>query len=114
MKRAFIFFFLILSSSFCCAQDFTIPLYQGQVPNAKRTPADYIEETDSNSLIKNVSIPTMQAYFPDKNKANGTAVIIFPGGGYFVLAPKKCIEIAKAFSALGGCCFCCEVSFTQR
>jgi len=105
LKRAFIFFFCILSSSFCCAQDLTIPLYQGQVPNAKKTPADYIEETDSNGLTKNVSIPTMQAYFPDKNKANGTAVIIFPGGGYFVLAPKKCIEIAKAFSALGVAAF---------
>jgi acetyl esterase/lipase len=101
LKRAFIFFFYIFSWSVCCAQHFTIPLYQGQVPNAKKTPADYVEETDSNGLIKNVSIPTMEAYLPDKNKANGTAVIIFAGGGYFVLAPKKCIEIAKAFSALG-------------
>ncbi|WP_293312376.1 alpha/beta hydrolase [Pedobacter sp. UBA5917] len=101
MKRAFIFFFYILSASFCYAQDLTIPLYHNQIPNAKKTPVDYVEETDSSGLIKNVSIPSMQAYFPDKNKANGTAVIIFAGGGYFVLAPKKCIEIAKAFNALG-------------
>ncbi|NII81991.1 MULTISPECIES: alpha/beta hydrolase [unclassified Pedobacter] len=105
MNRAFIFFFYILSSSFCYAQDLTIPLYQGQVPNAKKTPADYIEETDSSGLIKNVSMPTMQAYLPNKNKANGTAVIIFAGGGYFVLAPKKCIEIAKAFNTLGVAAF---------
>lgn len=43
----------------------------------------------------------MAVYLPEKSKANGTAVIIFAGGGYFVLAPKKCIEIAKAFTALG-------------
>lgn len=47
----------------------------------------------------------MQAYFPQKGKANGTAVLIFAGGGYFVLAPKKCIELAKAFNALGVAAF---------
>ncbi|MBB6239008.1 acetyl esterase/lipase [Pedobacter sp. AK013] len=105
MNRALIFFFYILSVSFCYAQDLTIPLYQGQVPNAKKTPADYREETDSSGLIKNVSIPTMQAYFPAKHKANGTAIIIFAGGGYFVLAQKKCVEIAKAFTELGVAAF---------
>lgn len=43
----------------------------------------------------------MTAYFPENGKTNGTAVIIFAGGGYFVLAPKKCIEIAKEFNTLG-------------
>lgn len=105
MNRVLIFFFSILSVSFCYAQDLTIPLYQAQVPNSKKTPVDYREETDSSGLIKNVSIPTMQAYLPAKNKANGTAVIIFAGGGYFVLAPKKCIEIARAFNALGVAAF---------
>ncbi|WP_343524189.1 alpha/beta hydrolase [Pedobacter sp.] len=105
MYRAFVFFFSILSVSFCYAQDLTIQLYPERVPNSKKTPADYTEETDSSGLIKNVSIPTMQAYFPAKNKANGTAVILFAGGGYFVLAPKKCIEMARAFNALGVAAF---------
>ncbi len=101
MKQAAIFIFYTCIAFFCHAQDLVIPLYQDKIPNAKKTPADYIEQTDSAGLIENVSIPTIAAYFPEKSKANGTAVILFAGGGYFVLAPKKCIEIAKAFNAMG-------------
>ena len=101
MKRAVTLIFCILLISLCRAQDQVIPLYPHGIPNSKKTPPDYIEQTDSTGLISNVSVPAMQAYFPEKGKANGTAVIIFAGGGYFVLAPKKCVELAKAFRALG-------------
>lgn len=105
MKRALILIFCILLISLCQAQDHVIPLYPNGIPNSKKTPPDYIEQTDSAGLISNVSVPTMQAYFPQKGKANGTAVIIFAGGGYFVLAPKKCVELAKAFNRLGVAAF---------
>lgn len=90
---------LLITASY--SQDLVLPLYEHSIPNSKKTPADYIEETDSAGLISNVSIPTISVYFADKTKANGTAVILFAGGGYFVLAPKKCIEIAKAFNEMG-------------
>ncbi len=83
------------------AQDQVIPLYTKTIPNSKPTPANYVEEIDSNGLIRQVSIPTLTAYFAKKELANGTAVIISPGGGYFVLSPKKCIELAQAFNQLG-------------
>lgn len=105
MKRAVIFIFCILFIFFCQAQTRLIPLYLHGIPNSKEVPPDYVEQTDSAGLIRNVSAPAMQAYFPEKDKANGTAVIIFAGGGYFVLAPKKCIELAKAFNALGVAAF---------
>ncbi len=95
---------LILSLLFITvshSQDLVLPLYTDVIPNAKKTPADYIEAVDSAGLISNVSVPTISVYFPEKAKANGTAVILFAGGGYFVLAPKKCIEIAKAFNQAG-------------
>lgn len=105
LKRAIIFIFCTLSIPLCRAQDQVIPLYPHGIPNSKKTPPDYIEQTDSAGLISNVSFPDMQAYFPEKGKANGTAVLIFAGGGYFVLAPKKCVELAKAFNALGVAAF---------
>lgn len=32
--------------------------------------------------IGNISKPTLTVYLPDKDKANGTAVVVIPGGGY--------------------------------
>lgn len=101
MKRTIFLSFFILSLHPGYAQDKIIPLYEKDIPNSKKIPANYIEETDSTGLTGKVSIPTMAAYFPEKGKASGTAVLIFAGGGYFVLAQKKCIEIAKAFNKTG-------------
>lgn len=93
--------FFILAINLSYAQDQIILLYEKGIPNAKKTPVNYTEETDSTGLTSKVSIPSMTAYFPQKTKANGTGVIIFAGGGYFVLARKKCVEIAEAFNDLG-------------
>lgn len=101
MKQVIVLLFSVLFITVSYAQDLVLPLYANTIPNAKATPADYVEETDSAGLISNVSLPTISVYFPEKTKANGTAVILFAGGGYFVLAPKKCIEIAKAFNQTG-------------
>jgi acetyl esterase/lipase len=101
LKRAISLLFLITFVHLTYAQDKIIPLYKNGIPNSKKTPANYIEGTDSSGLISKVSIPTMAAYFPEKGKANGTAVLIFAGGGYFVLAQKKCVEIAKEFNKNG-------------
>lgn len=83
------------------AQNLVIPLYEKTIPNSKKGPANYKEEIDSAGLISKVTQPTLTAYFAKPELANGTAVIISPGGGYFVLSLKKCIEIAKAFNELG-------------
>ena len=101
MKHLFILWLLIFSSQVNFAQEQIIPLYEKIIPNSKKTPPNYVEETDTNGLTRNVSIPTMAAYFPEKSIANGTAVIIFAGGGYFVLAQTTCVEIAKAFNKIG-------------
>ncbi|KQC00858.1 alpha/beta hydrolase [Pedobacter sp. Hv1] len=93
-----VIFLLFLSAK---AQDQIIPLYEKEIPNSKKAPTNYVEEIDSNGLISKVTVPTLTAYFAKKELATGTAVIIAPGGGYFVLSPKKCIELAKAFNQIG-------------
>ncbi|MCF3108071.1 alpha/beta hydrolase [Niabella sp. CC-SYL272] len=40
-------------------------------------------------------------FFPKKGTANGTAVLIFPGGGYFLLSLPACEEIARGLNRAG-------------
>ena len=101
MKHFILTLSLILTFQHAYAQNQIIPLYENGIPDSKIPPAGYAEETDSAGLISKVIFPTLSTYFPDRKMSTGTAVIICPGGGYFVLSPKKCVEIAKAFAETG-------------
>jgi acetyl esterase/lipase len=82
---------------------FTKPLllYPDGVPNSKPVPVDYAEKND-NGWITKVSEPTLTPFFPEQNRATGTAVIVIPGGGYAGIAINhEGIEIAKKFAAAG-------------
>lgn len=60
------------------------PLYSGTIPLSR--PAPNREESyrgaDGKERIRKVSQPTLTVFLPAKEKSNGTAVIICPGGGY--------------------------------
>lgn len=52
--------------------------------------------------VSNVHTPTLTVFVPKKECANGTAVVICPGGGYGVLAiQKEGYAIAQWFNDLG-------------
>lgn len=61
-----------------------IALYEANMPNSK-TATSNINESFENGMYRNVVSPTIEVYLPEKDKANGTAVIICPGGGYSVI-----------------------------
>lgn len=83
------------------AQENPLPLYPNGVPNSKPTPATYVEKNDKG-WATNVSIPTITPYLPEKGTANGTSIIVFPGGGYAGLSMEnEGSSIAKAFNKLG-------------
>jgi acetyl esterase/lipase len=94
---------LMIVAHICTAQK-VIPLYNGAIPNSKKTPKDYVEQRDTSGFIINVSVPTLSIYLPDKSIANGTAVIITPSGGYEVWVDEG-VEIAKAFNKVGVAAF---------
>ena len=82
-----------------------IPLYDGAIPGAKNS-ATYIEETvkgtDGISRVSKVVTPTLTVFSPSADKANGTAVIICPGGGYGILAiDHEGYNVAKRFNEIG-------------
>src|SRR5471030_2468927 len=86
------------------AQDLKpIPLYPNGVPNSKKAPADYVEpDLAKVSMLNKVTEPTLTPFFPEKGKANGTAVVICPGGGYQNLAIKsEGFDVAKEFNKIG-------------
>lgn len=82
------------------AQGKVVPLYSGEIPNSKKTPAHYQEVLDTNGLFTQISVPTLTVYTPEKGKENGTAVIILPSGGYRVVVDEGG-DFAKAFTSKG-------------
>jgi acetyl esterase/lipase len=57
---------------------------------------------DGVKAIRNVTQPTLTVYPADPAKANGTAVIVCPGGAYFILAiDKEGTDVAHWLAARG-------------
>ncbi|MBO9633981.1 MAG: alpha/beta hydrolase [Chitinophagaceae bacterium] len=92
---------ILVSTQSILSQQHSIPLYDGPIPNSKKAPAGYAEITDSFNQVRMVTQPSLLPFFPAPGKSKGTAVIIFPGGGYFLLSLDACIEIAKGLSNEG-------------
>jgi acetyl esterase/lipase len=93
--------------AFLCAKSMAqgnepIALYPKGVPNAKQVAAGTYGEKTVNNRISKVSIPVLIPYFPEKGKANGTAIIICPGGGYsFLSMDNEGYSIARKFNEIG-------------
>ncbi len=82
---------LLCVSALTHAQQPVIPLYSGVAPgseNATQKEVSFVNP-DKQTRIRNVTQPTLTAFLPDRAKANGTAIIIAPGGGFMHLAIEK-------------------------
>jgi acetyl esterase/lipase len=104
--KIFLFALFLLSclSNSSMAQQIT-PLYSGAIPNSKAD-ASVKEKSEINAdsvwLLSNVVEPTLTVFLPDKGKANGTAVVICPGGGYWVVAAgHEGNDVAMEFASVG-------------
>lgn len=62
-----------------------VPIWPNTPPDAQFGPPPNTETIPELGEIDNVSRPTMTVYSP-KGKNTGAAVVVFPGGGYYVLA----------------------------
>lgn len=66
-----------------------LPLYAGTIPNSKPS-------------LKEAEQPTLTFYLPPADRASGTAVIIFPGGGYgTIVTNTEGTPIAQEFVKQG-------------
>jgi acetyl esterase/lipase len=62
-----------------------VPIWPGAAPDARFGPPANTETMPEPGEVDNVSRPAMTVYAP-KGKNTGAAVVVFPGGGYRVLA----------------------------
>ncbi|MCP5530341.1 MAG: alpha/beta hydrolase [Opitutaceae bacterium] len=87
MKRCITFALLsLLMPLAASAHERVIPLWPEGVPGAKSIPAERIE---ADGRIAHVSAPTLTVVAPNIDRANGTAVIVCPGGGYRFLSNAR-------------------------
>jgi len=66
----------------------TIDLYDGTIPNSKKSQVVETIPPANDGIVRvtGVTTPQLIAFFPEKNNNLGKAAIIFPGGGYSILA----------------------------
>jgi acetyl esterase/lipase len=102
------FFLLLLMISRAAHSQQSIPLYQGELPFGKpcnETDHEFIDTSWNKSgilIVDHITRPSMTIYRPPKKSATRAAVIIFPGGGYGVLAAgHEGADVARAFNAAG-------------
>src|ERR1019366_1457478 len=108
MKKSGLLSFII----FCFMQPMsaqqTISLYDGTVPNSKPYTIREVwdPQPDGDTIVHFTSQPTLTVFLPDPSKANGTAVVICPGGGYWVTSIiKEGYNVARKFNEMGVAAF---------
>lgn len=99
-----IFILAIILSGMSLAQIKSINIWPDKVPNSIYNP-DYkvIVASDENwTYTRNIANPNMDMYPAPANIANGTAVVICPGGGYWGLAfQHEGAQVAEWFNSFG-------------
>jgi acetyl esterase/lipase/lysophospholipase L1-like esterase len=82
-----------------------IPLYSGPAPGSGKwdwQEGEMYSDIWQTRVVYNVATPTLTAYLPAAGTANGTAVVICPGGGFHALSiDSEGIDVAKWLNAKG-------------
>ena len=88
-----------------------IPLYDGPAPGSEGSTQHEnsldlhdprFKEAHPDTLVWNVTKPTLTVFRPAQGKSNGTAVIVAPGGGFRVLSfQNEGIRVAQALASRG-------------
>ena len=86
MKHLLTFLILLFGTSLAFSQNHTLNLWPGLPPLQKES--DQQEKTVREGIVRisNVQTPSIEVYLPTQQIATGEAVLIFPGGGYGILA----------------------------
>lgn len=82
----------------------TLPLWPNGAPGFEARKD--IPEQAASYWVKNINSPSLTVFLPPKEKANGAAVVICPGGGFRELVfGAEGVEPAKYFNNLGVAAF---------
>ncbi|ASV31681.1 alpha/beta hydrolase-fold protein [Maribacter cobaltidurans] len=104
IKRTALLLIYFVFTNFICAQQ-EIKLYEGKAPGSEEWTwkKGLSEKNQFNTpIVYNVIDPTITAYLPPKSTANGTAVIVAPGGAFHTLSVQsEGIDVAKWLNSKG-------------
>ena len=96
-RNLYLILHFLFFSVFINAQEI-ITLYPNKIPNSK---SSTIKES-GEGMYKDVTIPTLEYFKPNSEKATGAAVIIVPGGGYSVVVYNgEGVSTAKVLAEKG-------------
>lgn len=108
-KHFFLLGLTILLSTFLTAQQKVIQLYDGPAPGSENWTWNEAENDNNQwktKVVYNVRRPTLTIFSPEAGKANGTAVIIAPGGAFHALSiNSEGFDVAKWLVEKGVTCF---------
>jgi len=77
-------------------------IWPGKAPGSENWTQQETESDFGERIIRNVVDPTLTAYFPPSGTANGTAMIVCPGGGFHMLAiDGEGANVARFLNSLG-------------
>src|SRR5215469_15239288 len=97
-------FAVLAMATLAAAQD-VVPLYPGTPPGS--TPENYPEKQYfskvwNTDVVTNVTRPTLTIFKPFPELKNGTAAVIYPGGGFMALSiASEGTDVAKYLVAKG-------------
>ncbi|WP_299323819.1 alpha/beta hydrolase [uncultured Maribacter sp.] len=102
MKNTLLLLMLIVMGD-AAAQDTIMQLWpKDKIPNQIKSLEKEVHEQNEILRISKVQVPSIEVYLPSKRDATGEAVLIFPGGGYGILAYDwEGTDIAKFFNSKG-------------
>jgi acetyl esterase/lipase len=86
-----------------------IPVWPKDAPGSEKWTQKEVEHYSAllqAKVVRNVVRPTFTAYLPERSKANGTAVILCPGGGFhFLCCEGEGTQVAERLRARGVAAF---------
>ncbi|MBI3137265.1 MAG: prolyl oligopeptidase family serine peptidase [Sphingobacteriales bacterium] len=109
MKKSVFFLLCLFSTIILRAQQKVIPLYEGTAPGTETwnwNEAENDQNMWQTKVVYNVVQPSLTVFQPAAGKANGTAVIICPGGAFFALSiNSEGFDVASWLQQKGVTCF---------
>ena len=119
LSRAFLVW--VMLPAFCLAADEppVIPLWPSGAPGSEgKTEPEVIVDSGKNGAherrVSRVHNPSLTVYLPPRDKANGTAVVICPGGGHRILAiDHEGYDVARRLNEMGVAAFVLKYRLAQ-
>ncbi len=100
MKTVSLIFAMLIITTSVLAQDFTLKVWPNGAPNDNGMKEP--EEKYDGVRVRNVSEAEMYVYLPEKSVNTGAAVVICPGGGYWIEAmDHEGFDMAKWLQSKG-------------